>query len=116
MLMTCTCGKLLQTADNLEGKRVKCPQCGEFLQLLALGGGGRIDLWDLEAKALRYKDKADAGNPALGTRLLAFSPDGDLLVSVAEGFVSTMDVETGKVIRDTVSLNTSAQVAHVPGQ
>src|SRR5262245_50300411 len=36
MQMTCTCGNLLEVADHRAGQRVRCPKCGEFLQLLEL--------------------------------------------------------------------------------
>jgi WD domain, G-beta repeat len=83
---------------------------------LAVGGGGRIEVWDLETKAVQHKDQLNTGSPMLGERLLAFSADGDLLVSVAQGVVWLMDLKTGQVVRDPVPLNRTAQVAHVPGQ
>jgi WD domain, G-beta repeat len=85
-------------------------------KLLAVGGSGRVELWDLETKALRHKDALDGGNPRLGDRLLTFSPNGDLVVSVAEGLVCLMDVESGKVDRQPVYLNWTAGIAHVPGR
>src|SRR5262245_10079514 len=36
MQMTCACGKQLTVADHRAGQRVRCPQCGEFLQMLEL--------------------------------------------------------------------------------
>src|SRR5262249_29788511 len=85
-------------------------------KLLAVGGWGRVELWDLEKKALRHKDKLDGGNPKLGEKLLAFNPDGDLLVYLTEGLVCLMDVESGKVDRQPVYLSFTAGVAHVPGK
>src|SRR5262249_730655 len=65
---------------------------------------------------LRHKDKLDGGNPKLSEKLLAFNPDGDLLVYLTEGLVCLMDVESGKVDRQPVYLNFTAGVAHVPGK
>lgn len=38
MEITCTCGKALHISPELVGKRVRCPKCGERLQLLEEAG------------------------------------------------------------------------------
>ena len=37
IVIACQCGKKLQAKDELAGKRVKCPQCGQPLTVPAPG-------------------------------------------------------------------------------
>jgi hypothetical protein len=75
-----------------------------------------MKLWDLGTRALRhkYQHAAVSGGPPLGERLLGFSPDGKKLLSLTQGLVVLMDVDTGKVDTQILFLNRTAYVACSP--
>src|SRR5688500_5065965 len=76
--VTCTCGKSLKVRDELIGKRVKCPACGNAFPVTAAGAApaGATVYNPTAASAARGKREASAGRisiswgPVIGVAVL----------------------------------------------
>jgi hypothetical protein len=82
--------------------------------LLASSCPGEIKLWDCRNGTLVHELRDEQGSPRLGERLLAFSPDAKVVLSVAQGWVVWMDVASGEVGRQVIFINWTAHVAASP--
>jgi hypothetical protein len=87
----------IKASQNQPYDRMAFSPDGKLLAA-ACGSDREMKVWDVGTRALRHKHQRSPGKPpALGTRLLDFSPDGKKLVSMAEESIVLMDVETGRV-------------------
>jgi WD40 repeat protein len=85
-------------------------------KLLASSSGNvkEIKIWDLDSRALRHRLRIAEGAPGLGGLLLAFDLSGKHVISICQGYVVRLNVETGKEDREILSINRTAHAACSP--
>jgi WD40 repeat protein len=93
-----------QIAFSPDGKLL-ASSCGEEFE---------VKLWDCTTGKLRHEIREQEGNPRLGEKLLAFSSDGKSLLTIMQGLVVRIDVETGKTERQVFFMNFTTVAALSP--
>src|SRR5437870_4511409 len=94
MEITCTCGNLLRVADDLIGKRVKCPQCGENLQMLEIAEEPAPVL----VKRSQPRDDQDDSPPRRKPRAPQKRSAAALIIAIASGALLVVGVTAGGVL------------------
>jgi WD40 repeat protein len=91
-------------AFSPDGKQL-VSSCGQLNEVI---------VWDLATGAFIRKNIFPQSSPALGSRFVAFTPDGKSVVSIAKDVVAVIEPRTGNVDRHETFINFTAQAASSP--
>src|SRR5205823_14354699 len=82
--------------------------------LATADAAGELRVWEWAGRGLLTTYQDDKGKPRPGERLLAFSPDGRSVVTLAGGAVVVVDAQTGTAERQGQALDWTSRAACPP--
>jgi sugar lactone lactonase YvrE len=83
-------------------------------KLIAAGGAGELYIWEVGKTEPLFKHRGEGNMPKLGDKVVGFSSEADLLVSVEQGSVNVVEVNTGVVTRHPIQIGFNSSAACSP--